>query len=291
MKIRVPATSANLGPGFDSCGIALSMYLSIEVLDEHDKWEINHSLGEDIPSDENNLLIQTALKLVPTLKPKKLKMTSNIPLTRGLGSSSSVIVAGIELANRLGQLNLSNRQKVEIATEIEGHPDNVAPAICGDFVVACHLTEQGSVAVPYVKHYFPECDILAFVPNKELATSESRGVLPETLPYKEAVKASGIANVMISAIINGNLPLAGKMMEEDRWHESYRGKLVPHLGAIRQICHEEGAYGCFLSGAGPTVLIMTPPERTETISKLLRALDGTAKIESLSVDREGVQVF
>ncbi|MGX7198091.1 homoserine kinase [Enterococcus olivae] len=291
MKIRVPATSANLGPGFDSCGIALSMYLSVEILEDTEEWEIIHSLGEDIPSDKSNLLIQTALDVAPSLTPKKLKMTSTIPLTRGLGSSSSVIVAGIELANRLGNLNLSQNKKVEIATRIEGHPDNVAPAICGDFVVACHFSEKTENSVSHVKHYFPECDIIAFIPNTELLTSESRGVLPESFSYKEAVEASAIANVMIAAVLNGNLPLAGKMMQEDRWHEKYRGKFVPHLAAIRQVCKEEAAYGCFLSGAGPTVLILAPEEKTETIMKLLHALDSRAQVEHLSIDREGVQVF
>ena len=291
MKIRVPATSANLGPGFDSCGIALSMYLSIEILEDSQEWEIIHSLGSGIPTDETNLLITTALQVAPNLTPKKIKMTSTIPLTRGLGSSSSVIVAGIEMANRLGQLNLTQSKKVEIATQIEGHPDNVAPAICGDFVVACHFSERKENSVSHVKHYFPECDIVAFIPNKELLTSESRSVLPASFNYKEAVEASAIANVMIAAILNGNLPLAGKMMQEDRWHEKYRGKLVPHLAAIRQICKEEEAYGCFLSGAGPTVLVFSPVEKTERLIKLLHALDSTAQIEHLSIDREGVQVF
>ena len=156
MKIRIPATSANLGPGFDSCGIALSLYLFIEVLEPSDQWEIIHDLGNDIPSDATNLMITTALALAPDLAPHKIKMESDVPLARGLGSSSSVIVAGIELANRLGNLNLSQKEKIEIATKIEGHPDNVAPAICGDFVVACYFSEKKTDKVSYVKHYFPE---------------------------------------------------------------------------------------------------------------------------------------
>ena len=291
MKIRVPATSANLGPGFDSCGIAVSLYLSVEILEASDQWQIIHSLGDEIPTDEKNLLIQTALSVAPDLTPHVLKMTSTIPLTRGLGSSSSVIVAGIELANRLANLNLSEQKKLAIATQIEGHPDNVAPAICGDFVVACHFSERKEDSVSYVKHYFPECEIIAYIPNTELLTSESRGVLPTSFAYKDAVEASAIANVMIAAVLNGNLPLAGKMMQEDRWHEKYRGKLVPHLSAIRQICKEEAAYGCFLSGAGPTVLILAPEERAEKMMKLLQAMDARAQIEHLAIDREGVQVF
>lgn len=130
MKITVPATSANIGPGFDSVGVAVSKYLTIEVLEPADAWHIEHDLG-DIPSDENNLLISTALQVKSDLQPHKLVMTSDIPLARGLGSSSSVIVAGIELVNQLADLQLSDDDKLDIATKIEGHPDNVAPAILG----------------------------------------------------------------------------------------------------------------------------------------------------------------
>lgn len=287
MKIRIPATSANLGPGFDSCGIALSQYLNIEVLETADEWKIVHSLGADIPSDATNLLIQTALKVAPDLTPKVLKMTSDIPLARGLGSSSSVIVGGIELANRLGNLNLSQKDKLQIATEIEGHPDNVAPAICGDFVVASYVDGE----VYSVKHHFPMCDVIAFIPDIQLLTTESRSVLPASISYKEAVQASSIANVMIAAILNGNLPLAGQMMENDRWHEMYRKKLVPHLEQIRALSHKVGVYGAFLSGAGPTVLILSPEEKTTKMVQELERLPLSSTINVLSIDQEGIQVF
>ena len=136
MRITVPATSANVGPGFDSVGIAVSKYLTIDVLEAQENWWIEHDLGEEIPSNEENLLLQTALQVASDLPPHRLKMTSEVPLARGLGSSSSVIVAGIELANQLGKLTLSDEDKLEIATKIEGHPDNVAPAIFGNLVVA-----------------------------------------------------------------------------------------------------------------------------------------------------------
>ena len=129
MKIIVPATSANIGPGFDSVGVAVSKYLTIEVLEERDEWLIEHDLNPRIPKDKRNLLIKVALQLAPNLQPYRLKMTSDIPLARGLGSSSSVIVAGIELANQLGKLDLTDDEKLDWANKIEGHPDNVAPAI------------------------------------------------------------------------------------------------------------------------------------------------------------------
>lgn len=287
MKIRVPATSANLGPGFDSCGIALSQYLTIDIGPETKQWQIDHQLGSAIPTDEKNLLIQTALDLAPKLTPHKITMTSDIPIARGLGSSSSVVVAGIELANRLGNLGMTPQQKVSYATKIEGHPDNVAPAICGDFVVASYNNNE----VNFVKHTFPDCDVIAFIPNHELLTSESRAVLPKEMSYRDAVKASSIGNVMIAAVLNGNLPLAGKMMERDILHESHRQHLVPHLKKIREFCKAYGGYGSFLSGAGPTGLVLTPSENTEKLVKTLKAFDHEALIDVLSVEKEGVQIF
>lgn len=287
MRIRVPATSANLGPGFDSCGIALDRYLVVDVIEDSFEWLVTHELGPEIPTDEENLLIRTALRVAPDLTPKHLRMTSDIPVTRGLGSSSSVIVAGIELANRLGNLNLSENEKVTIATKIEGHPDNVAPAICGDLVIASAVDDQ----LHYVRHYFPDCAVIAYIPRTALNTAVSRQVLPQTLDYKEAVAASSVANVMVAALITGNLPVAGKLMEQDRFHETYRQDLVPHLNMIREIGHEEGAYGCYLSGAGPTVIMLAPESKAEHIVQLLQALEQDATVELLSIDREGAQVF
>lgn len=287
MRIRVPATSANLGPGFDSCGVAVSCYLFVEVAEAADTWHVDHSYGDQVPTDENNLIIQTALKTAPNLLPHRIKVASDIPLTRGLGSSSSAIVAGIELANRLGDLHLTESDKVELASQMEGHPDNVAPAICGDLVIASGNGKK----VNYVKHYFPDCELIAFIPNTELKTSESRGVLPEKLTFPTAVAASSVANVMVAALIKGDLSMAGKMMEQDQFHEIYRSSFVPHLAKVRQISHENSGYGCYLSGAGPTVIILAPKSVSGKITTQLKALDDKATIEVFQVDREGVQVF
>ncbi len=179
MKIIVPATSANIGPGFDSVGVAVTKYLQIEVCEERDEWLIEHQIGKWIPHDERNLLLKIALQIAPDLQPRRLKMTSDVPLARGLGSSSSVIVAGIELANQLGNLNLSNHDKLQLATKIEGHPDNVAPAIYGNLVIASSVEGHVSAIVAD----FPECEFLAYIPNYELRTKDSRGVLPKELSF------------------------------------------------------------------------------------------------------------
>ncbi len=285
MKITVPATSANVGPGFDSVGVAVSKYLSIEVLEPSEKWEVLHDLG-DVPSDETNLLITTALQVKENLQPHRIKMVSDIPLARGLGSSSSVIVAGIELANQLADLQLSNDEKLDIATKIEGHPDNVAPAIFGNLVISSYVDEKVNSAVAA----FPEASFVAFIPNYELKTSDSRNVLPSEFSYKEAVAASSIANVAIAALLTGDLVKAGKAIEADLFHERFRQKLVKEFTVIKETAHEVGAYATYLSGAGPTIMTLASKEKEAELVERLKALGLDGEVVALQVDTEGVFV-
>jgi homoserine kinase len=286
LTITVPATSANLGPGFDSVGLAVNLYLTIEVLAPAHTWEIQHDLGASVPSDESNLLLETALQVAPDLSPHQLKMTSDIPLARGLGSSSSVIVAGIELANQLGQLHLSDDQKLEVATKIEGHPDNVAPAIFGNLVVASRVDDK----TYSVTAKMPETGLLAFIPDYELKTSASRQVLPSEFAYQEAVAASSVANVAVAALLAGNLPLAGQMMEGDLFHETYRGNLVPEFARIREIGHDQGAYATYLSGAGPTVMVMAAPDKLMALKRQIENEHFAGQLLALAVDTVGIKV-
>lgn len=271
MRIIVPATSANIGPGFDSIGVALSKYLSIEVLEESTEWLVEHNLV-NIPKDHTNLLIQTALHVKSDLAPHRLKMFSDIPLARGLGSSSSVIVAGIELANQLGNLALSQKEKLEIATRLEGHPDNVAPAIFGDLVISSIVKND----IKSLEVMFPDSSFIAFIPNYELKTSDSRNVLPQKLSYEDAVASSSVANVMVASLLKGDLVTAGWAIERDLFHERYRQPLVKEFGVIKQISTQNGAYATYLSGAGPTVMVLCSKEKEQPIvtelSKL--CLDG-----------------
>ena len=286
MRITVPATSANVGPGFDSVGIAVSKYLTIDVLEAQENWWIEHDLGEEIPSNEENLLLQTALQVASDLPPHRLKMTSEVPLARGLGSSSSVIVAGIELANQLGKLSLSDEDKLEIATKIEGHPDNVAPAIFGNLVVASYVDQQTNhLVLP-----FPECALVAFVPNYELKTSDSRNVLPSEWTYKEAVAASSIANVAIAALAKGDLRVAGKAIEADRFHERYRQQLVAEFPQVKEVAHQHDAYATYLSGAGPTIMTLLPVEHAEAFAKDIESKGLNGQVFSLKIDTTGVKV-
>ena len=286
MKIIVPATSANVGPGFDSVGVAVTKYLEIQVCEEREEWMIEHQLGKWIPRDERNLLLKIALQIVPDLQPRRLKMISDIPLARGLGSSSSVIVAGIELANQLGNLKLTDHDKLQLATKIEGHPDNVAPAIYGNLVIASSVEGQVSAVVAP----FPDCAFLAYIPNYELRTRDSRGVLPKKLSYKEAVAASSIANVAIAALLTGDMVKAGQAIESDLFHERYRQDLVREFATIKKVAKRNGAYATYLSGAGPTVMVLADPDKMPKIKAELEKQPFKGKLHELQVDTQGVRV-
>jgi len=286
MKIIVPATSANVGPGFDSVGVAVTKYLEIQVCEEREEWMIEHQLGKWIPRDERNLLLKIALQIVPDLQPRRLKMVSDIPLARGLGSSSSVIVAGIELANQLGNLKLTDHDKLQLATKIEGHPDNVAPAIYGNLVIASSVEGQVSAVVAP----FPECAFLAYIPNYELRTRDSRGVLPKKLSYKEAVAASSIANVAIASLLTGDMVKAGQAIESDLFHERYRQELVREFATIKKVAKRNGAYATYLSGAGPTVMVLADPDKMPKIKAELEKQPFKGKLHDLQVDTQGVRV-
>ena len=236
--------------------------------------------------DERNLLLKIALQIVPDLQPRRLKMVSDIPLARGLGSSSSVIVAGIELANQLGNLKLTDHDKLQLATKIEGHPDNVAPAIYGNLVIASSVEGQVSAVVAP----FPECAFLAYIPNYELRTRDSRGVLPKKLSYKEAVAASSIANVAIAALLTGDMVKAGQAIESDLFHERYRQELVREFATIKKVAKRNGAYATYLSGAGPTVMVLADPDKMPKIKAELEKQPFKGKLHELQVDTQGVRV-
>lgn len=287
-RIKVPATSANMGPGFDSIGVAVGLYLTVDIIGEADTWLIEHDLGEGIPTDESNMVIETILGLTPNAKPHHLKMTSDIPTARGLGSSSSAIVAGIAIAEILSGEEWDTTKKINIANEIEGHPDNIAPAIAGGLVVsvAMELTN-----VLWTKEVLDDVHFIALIPNRELLTKEARAVLPDDLVFADAVRANGIGNVFVSKLMEGDLTAVGQLMEMDQLHEPFRSQLVPGLSQVRQALRAvTGVYGTYLSGAGPTIMTLVDASQTENIVKTIEALQLDAEIMTLDFAADGVIV-
>ena len=293
MKIIVPATTANIGLGFDSIGIAVDLYLTLTVVEPSNEWKIEHPFGEAVPSNQENLIIETALAVCPTLQPHHLVCESDIPMTRGLGSSSSAIVAGIELANQLGNLNLTPQQKVEWATKLEGHPDNVAPAILGGLVVATYNEEIQEV--DYLqKEIHSAIQGIALIPDFELSTKASRQVLPSEFVYSKAVQASSRSNVLVAALWQEDWENVSRIVEKDLFHEPYRETLIPFLTPVRKLAKEKEAIGTYLSGAGPTVMVLSSKDKSTTIVEYLQenlpSELGNYNIQVLTVDQLGVRV-
>lgn len=293
MRIIVPATTANIGLGFDSIGIAVDLYLTLTVVEPSNEWKIEHPFGEAVPSNQENLIIETALAVCSTLQPHHLVCESDIPMTRGLGSSSSAIVAGIELANQLGNLNLTPQQKVEWATKLEGHPDNVAPAILGGLVVATY--DEESQEVDYLqKEIHSAIQGIALIPDFELSTKASRQVLPSEFVYSKAVQASSRSNVLVAALWQEDWENVSKIVEKDLFHEPYRETLIPFLTPVRKLAKEKEAIGTYLSGAGPTVMVLSSKDKSTTIVEYLQehlpSKLGNYNIQVLTVDQVGVRV-
>ncbi|MCO7176080.1 homoserine kinase [Sporolactobacillus kofuensis] len=269
-QIKVPGSTANLGPGFDSIGLAFERYLILNC-SKAESWSFVYLKQPAFqPELQNNLIFVTAKKIADQhgkhLPPYSVEVLNDIPLSRGLGSSGSAIVAGIELADFLLDLHLTLEEKSWIACQIEGHPDNVTASLYGGLVVST----QSSTEVSSVRLSAPTFDFVTVIPSYELKTSEARKVLPTTLSFKESIEASSVANVLIAALLTSNGPLAGKMMESDRFHQPFRAKLIPEMEEIRKLSGENGAYGTFLSGAGPTVMSLVDHAKSRQVRDCLQ---------------------
>src|SRR5699024_1648763 len=218
-----------------------------------------------------------------SLTPCHVVMDSNIPLARGLGSSASAIIAGIELTNQLCKLNLSETEKLECAVKIEGHPDNVAAGLFGVLVVSVKL-EDG---VRYKKLPPIKTDAIVYIPNVKLKTEDARKVLPEQLTLDHATTASGVSNLMVAALLTDDYELAGDMMENDLFHENYRAKLIPNYNDIKLNAKKFGAYGTVISGAGPTMISFVPEGGGTSIASKMKELLPDYHVEKILLDNDG----
>ncbi|MDF2855302.1 MAG: serine kinase [Neobacillus sp.] len=289
--IKVPASSANLGPGFDSMGVAVDLYLRLEV-EKSKSWECTSTSIElkDLPMDEQNFIcqiaIRTAAKYGKDLSPCRIIIDSEIPLARGLGSSASAIVAGIELADYVGDLGLTKKEKLLLATELEGHPDNVGASLYGGLVIGSYRDGEVDI-LSFTTLTF---EMVAVIPQETLLTKDSRGVLPTELSYSKAVKASATANVLVAAFLSQNWELAGKMMGQDLFHQPYRKSLISCYSDIEQMAKSNGAFGVVLSGAGPTILCFSEKGKGKKLADSLKTMLPDMKVQCLMIDNAGTLV-
>ncbi len=254
VTVRVPATSANLGAGFDCMGVALGIYSSVSL--KRSNTTSIHVRGQDAPRNKNNLVYRGAIafyeragKSVPSLE---LRCLNRIPLSRGLGSSAAAIVGGFTAANALEGSPLSSEEVFSACAKMEGHPDNVAPAIFGGF----QLVAQDKGAFVRAKFKAKRgLKALLFVPTKEVVTEKARGILPTKVPLQDAVYNVSRASLLVHALEQARWDLL-QTATQDRLHQYYRASLVPGLDDLFSAAVEAGAHGVFLSGSGPTVLAL-----------------------------------
>ncbi|ABO68257.1 MULTISPECIES: homoserine kinase [Geobacillus] len=292
LKIVVPGSTANLGPGFDSVGLAVSRYLTLDVRLAR-TWSFTPKTAEvsDIPRGTDNLVYKVANETAKAhgrqLPSCEVDVYSDIPFTRGLGSSAAAVVAGIELADALLELGLTREQKMELATRYEGHPDNVGASLYGGLVIGCY--REAGVDVVHVPELAIE--LVAIIPAYELETKKARGQLPEQWMRQQAVEASAISNVLVAALLTKNWKLAGRMMAADLFHQPYRKSLVPELERAQALAEEYEAIGAALSGAGPTVLVFAEPGKGEQLERQLRPHFPACEVTWLAIEPHGSRVY
>ena len=299
VTVRVPATTANCGAGFDCLGIACSMYNTFTFAIAPDQNISVLAQGEGsgmFRPHSSNLVIESFYAVYDRKNlPRpgvKLQMNNEVPLARGLGSSSSAIVAGIVAANYFTGSTLSNDDLLKIATDIEGHPDNVAPALLGGIVVSyMHDNRAGAVVIPCPTEF----KLVAIVPELKLETKLARSVLPSQVSRQDAIFNLSRSALFVAAMSTGNLALLADALH-DTLHQPYRSKLIPHMQQVFDAAIKAGAYGAVISGAGSTLMAFCPANANCTqigaaMQAVFDANDISAKYHVLDVDTQGAKII
>lgn len=296
MKVtaKIPATSANLGPGFDTLGMALSLYdeYSAETVGSKLEIEIIGEGQKDAPRDENNLVFRAIKVVFDSLGKKvpalKLVCHNNIPHGRGMGSSGAAVAGGVMIAAGLleGEKHFSEQELLEFATELEGHPDNVAPALFGGLTVAW-MDEGG----PHHKKLTTHRGLspLVLVPSNQMSTSLARSLQPQSVPHTDAV-----FNVSRSALLVAALTQSPELLmaaTEDRLHQNYRASAMPQTSELIAALRSKG-HPAVVSGAGPSVLVLEddPQKRLSAISHVEKNFPGWDAMP-LAVDVKGASLI
>ena len=309
VSVKVPASSANLGPGFDCLGLALPIYntitieetvlpgtgIEINMISEEES--IDDMVFDSIPKDENNIVYKAVEMLYNSIgqEPSELKINiqAQIPIARGLGSSSSIIVGGLLAANKLLGDPADETALLAIATEVEGHPDNVAPAILGGLVLS---SQEDDGSVSYFKMNWPEdWDLTVCIPDFELSTEISRSVLPKEVSMADANFNAKHLAMLIQAINTQDHKLM-KLALQDKLHQPYREKLVPGMKDIMDAFkHEDGVLGCVLSGAGPSILVISHKYDVDKIKSIVKDIwesqNINVDVRTLKVEESGAIVL
>lgn len=296
IKIKVPATTANLGSGFDTFGLALTLYneFSVDFSDSGDFSITTEPKNRELEDPEKNLFVRVIKRVFQIhgsqLPPLKIYQKNNIPVARGLGSSATAIVASILAGYKLLGKSFSEEEFFKIAYEFEPHPDNLLPAWKGNFIIAVKEKEK----TYYQQLDFPEkLKAIVVIPELELSTEEARKVLPEKIPISDAIFNIQRAALLVSIIQNKNFDLL-KVAMEDKIHQPYRKKLIPGFDEAKNEGYKNGALGVAISGAGSTIVAFAK-ENFEKIGSSMAAVikkEGlNVSYKILNVDKKGAQIW
>ncbi|HCL4436591.1 TPA: homoserine kinase [Clostridium botulinum] len=291
VEVRVPATSANIGPGFDCLGVAVNIYNKFFV-EEIEEGLIFEGCADKF-KNENNLIYVAMKKCFDKIgyKPTglRIKIESDIPVSRGLGSSAACVVGGIVSANELAGGVLNKKELLDLAVGVEGHPDNVNPAFCGGMTASISDNREVIYSKVKVSEGIKFC---ALIPDFTLSTEKARAVLPKSIDYKDGIFNVGRTALMISALNNGDFHLI-KYACKDKLHQDYRAKLMENFYSIKEECEKLNSLGVFLSGAGPTIMVMLKEEDkrfSKNIKSFLETLKNKWEVRELKIDKLGTVV-
>jgi homoserine kinase len=285
--VRVPASSANLGPGFDVLAAAIGLRLELEVAEGAD---LRVDAGDlDVPLDRSNLCVRAFEALHPA-DGLEFTIRSEIPLARGLGSSAAAIIAGLLAADHLYELGLDRDQVLAKAVELEGHPDNVAAAIYGGFV-ACPPAGGSDAGAPALLDPPQGVEALLVIPDHEVVTDEARAALPAAVDREDAVANVAAAAQLVLGIERSDLGLIARGLA-DRLHQQARGGLYPRSLEIVEAAADLGALGATISGAGPTVLVWCFWQDTgKVVAALQERCEGWAEVRRAPFTPDGAEVI
>jgi homoserine kinase len=293
--VRVPASSANLGPGYDAMAAAVALHLELEV-EETGEYGFETG-GLDVPTGRDNLLVRAFETLHPA-DGITFRLRSEIPLARGLGSSAAAIVAGLVAADHLFELALTQEELLARATALEGHPDNVAAAIYGGFVVCAAGGAPGPAGAGpegggvFAARFDPPEGLegIVVIPGEEVSTRKAREAIPAELPLTDAIANVSAAALLVLGLRSADLDLVGRGLH-DSIHQPRRRELYPRSMEIVDAAGELGALGATISGAGPTVLVWTTWQEAGAVAAALKGrAEGWAEVRRLPFEPLGADV-
>ncbi|WP_244835255.1 homoserine kinase [Clostridium sp. BJN0001] len=292
IRVKVPATSANMGPGFDSIGIALNLYNEFLFEKTENRLEF-FGIPEEF-CNENNIIYK-AVKYCfdranePICNLRITEKNQFVPISRGLGSSSTCIIAGLIGANRMLNNRFSIDDLLEMAVNIEGHPDNVAPALLGGMVVSASSNNKTFYDKVNVKEGLK---FVSIIPNFRLETEKARKVLPKEIPLKSGVFNESRAALLVAAMANGKFDLL-KTACDDSFHQKFRASLIKGFDEVYNKAYDLNAYACYLSGAGPTIMAIISEDNkdfTKNMIEFLNKMNFKWTVKELMIDLNGAQV-